>query len=33
MGETVYVPLADRIIRATVTEPRFFDLEGKRIDG
>jgi sarcosine oxidase, subunit alpha len=33
MGGTVFVPLEDRVIRATVTEPRFFDLEGKRIDG
>jgi sarcosine oxidase subunit alpha len=33
MGETVYVPLADRVIRARIGEPRFFDPEGKRIDG
>jgi sarcosine oxidase subunit alpha len=33
MGETVFVPLADRVIRATVTEPRFFDIEGARING
>jgi sarcosine oxidase subunit alpha len=33
MGETVHIPLADRVIRAKVKEPRFFDLEGKRIDG
>ncbi len=33
MGDTVHVPLADRVIRARVTEPRFFDIEGKRIDG
>jgi sarcosine oxidase subunit alpha len=33
MGETVHIPLADRVIRARVTEPRFFDLEGKRLDG
>ena len=33
MGDTVYVPLVDRVIRATVTEPRFFDLEGARING
>ncbi|HVR66440.1 MAG TPA: sarcosine oxidase subunit alpha [Verrucomicrobiae bacterium] len=33
MGETVHIPLADRVIRAKVMEPRFFDLEGKRIDG
>jgi len=33
IGETVHIPLADRVIKARVTEPRFFDLEGKRIDG
>ncbi|MGH6934393.1 MAG: aminomethyltransferase family protein, partial [Dongiaceae bacterium] len=33
MGDTLYVPLVDRVIRAKVTEPKFFDLEGKRIDG
>jgi sarcosine oxidase, subunit alpha len=33
LGDTVYVPLADRTIKATVTEPKFFDPEGKRIDG
>ena len=33
MGETLYVPLADRTIAAKVTEPRFCDLEGKRLDG
>ncbi len=33
MGETVHVPLADRAIPATVSEPRFFDPEGKRVDG
>jgi sarcosine oxidase subunit alpha len=33
MGETVHVPLADRVIRATVAEPKFFDAEGKRLDG
>ncbi len=33
MGETVSVPLARKTIRARVVEPRFFDLEGSRIDG
>jgi len=32
-GETLHVPLEDRVVKVTVTEPRFFDLEGKRIDG
>jgi len=30
-GETVHVPLAERTLRATVTEPRFFDPEGERM--
>src|SRR4029453_18515839 len=33
LGETVYVPLEGRIVRAKVAEPRFFDPEGKRLDG
>ncbi len=33
MGETVHVPAGERVIRATVTEPKFFDPEGKRLDG
>jgi len=33
MGDTVFVPLVDRTIKAKVTEPKFFDPEGKRIDG
>jgi len=33
LGETVHIPLGDRVIRAKVMEPRFFDLEGTRIDG
>lgn len=33
MGDTVYLPLVDRTIKAKVTEPKFFDPEGKRIDG
>jgi sarcosine oxidase subunit alpha len=32
-GETLHVPLEDKLVKVTVTEPRFFDLEGKRIDG
>ncbi len=33
MGDTISVPLADRTIRAKVVEPKFYDPEGKRIDG
>ncbi len=33
MGDTLYIPLPDRTIRAKVTEPRFFDPEGTRING
>jgi sarcosine oxidase subunit alpha len=33
MGDTVFIPLPDRTIRAKVTEPRFFDPEGTRING
>jgi sarcosine oxidase subunit alpha len=33
MGHTVFVPELDRVIRATVVEPKFYDPEGKRIDG
>ena len=33
MGETLNIPLPDKTIRAVVTEPRFFDLEGERADG
>ena len=33
MGDTIFVPLPDRVIHAKVTEPKFYDLEGKRIDG
>ena len=33
MGDTVFIPLVDRTIKAKVTEPKFFDPEGKRIDG
>jgi sarcosine oxidase subunit alpha len=34
MGETVYAPLADgKVIKATITEPVFYDKEGKKPDG
>jgi sarcosine oxidase subunit alpha len=33
MGETVYLPLEGRTIHAKIVEPKFFDPEGKRIDG
>jgi sarcosine oxidase subunit alpha len=33
MGETVYLPYEGKVIPAKVTEPKFFDLEGKRING
>jgi sarcosine oxidase subunit alpha len=33
MGQTLHVPLADRTIRVTVVEPRFYDPEGKRQNG
>ena len=33
VGDTIFVPLVDRTIKAKVTEPKFFDPEGKRIDG
>ena len=33
MGQTVFVPLVDRVIRASIVEPKFYDPEGKRIDG
>jgi sarcosine oxidase subunit alpha len=33
LGETVHVPLEGRTIRAKIAEPRFFDPEGKRLDG
>jgi sarcosine oxidase subunit alpha len=32
-GETVYAPLGDRTVAATVTEPVFYDKEGSRRDG
>ncbi len=33
MGETLTIPLAGKTVRAVVTEPRFFDLEGERANG
>jgi sarcosine oxidase subunit alpha len=33
MGDTVFIPLVDRTIRAKVTEARFFDIEGTRLNG
>ena len=33
IGQELFAALPDRTIRVTVTEPRFFDLEGKRING
>ena len=34
MGETVYAPLANgRVIKATITEPLFYDKEGRKVDG
>lgn len=33
MGETLYAPLKNGTIKATITEPKFFDLEGERLDG
>jgi sarcosine oxidase subunit alpha len=33
MGDTISVPLTDRTVRAKVVEPKFYDPEGKRIDG
>ena len=33
LGETLSIPLAGKTVRAVVTEPRFFDLEGERANG
>jgi len=33
MGETLHAPLSDRNVELTVTEPRFFDPEGARLNG
>ena len=31
MGETVYIPMPDRVIEATVVDPVFYDKEGARL--
>ncbi len=31
MGQTLYVPMIDRTLAVTVTEPLFFDREGTRL--
>ena len=33
IGETLFVPLADRTVRVKLTEPVFYDPEGSRLDG
>jgi len=33
IGDTLEIPLADKVIRARVTEPRFYDPEGERLRG
>jgi len=33
IGDTIHVPLPDRTIRARICEPKFYDPEGKRLDG
>ena len=33
IGESVYVPLADGVVRAKITSPVFIDPEGAKIDG
>jgi len=33
MGETVYLPHEGKVVRAKITEPKFFDIEGARING
>jgi sarcosine oxidase, subunit alpha len=32
-GETLYVPMADRLIAVTVTDPIFYDRDGARLHG
>ena len=32
-GETVHVPLEDKVIRAKITAPQFYDVDGKRMHG
>jgi len=31
LGETLYVPMTDRVIPVTVTEPTFYDRGGERL--
>jgi sarcosine oxidase subunit alpha len=33
MGETLYMPYEGKVVKAKVTEPKFFDPEGARING
>jgi sarcosine oxidase subunit alpha len=33
LGETLYVPMPDRVIRVTIASPVFYDPEGSRLDG
>jgi sarcosine oxidase subunit alpha len=33
IGETLHVPMIDRVLRVTITEPVFYDPEGKKLDG
>ncbi len=33
IGETLFIPMLDKTVRAVVTEPRFFDPSGDRING
>ena len=33
IGEKLYVPMLDRTVAVTVTEPVFFDPEGERLHG
>ncbi len=33
MGDSVYIPLGDKKIKARIVEPKFFDLKGERING
>jgi len=33
IGETLFVPMPDKVHRVTVTDPIFYDREGVRLDG
>lgn len=33
MGEWVYLPFDGKVLKAKITEPKFYDIEGKRING